>query len=609
MNNCSVEIKSRAKGENEYELRDVYINTFCFCIEVKSHPPQAIKRDGLNVLVKYRSQYHDATYQSERQKYSVVEFFKDRLGGNPPRVCNFIWLRNVTKDDVSSLMGTEKMHNILHNEFSFKWLFQLACVQHTVSNGPPFKFNSFEKDFSENADNVFEILEENKKGIGILSRSRIEKISTRLLKGQNYEDEIGTKMFEISGRAGTGKTMKLLRLAYDLAMNKEKRCLLLTYNHALVSDIRRMLAYAEVPVGIGTNAIKISTIHKFIYDLLVAFEINTSTSSSGKLYIEDFIDDYERHLKDIYELISTDTLDENDIQKLIITHHGIIDFDVVFIDEAQDWLPKERDILFKIFTPNRIIIASGKDQLIRHFEICQWTANIDAGKIKRDYSNKNMRQKKNLVDFVNILSNKFNMDWNLQATEELIGGKVKILSSDICSYCLNEEYDELCKSGNIAYDLLFLVPPELVTTIEDKNSFGDIILRKRFSHNDKFENLKFKIWDATDTELRSEYPVTHDESRLMQYDSCRGLEGWTVVCLNFDSFHKYKQETFKESSESLPTLDSLENKKLKFANLWSLIPLTRPIDTLIITLKDKNAYISKILKECSDQLDYVEWMD
>ena len=36
--------------------------------------------------------------------------------------------------------------------------------------------------------------------------------------------------------------------------------------------------------------------------------------------------------------------------------------------------------------------------------------------------------------------------------------------------------------------------------------------------------------------------------------------------------------------------------------LWSLMPLTRPVDTLIIILKDKNSEVGKMLKELDDTL-------
>ena len=77
------------------------------------------------------------------------------------------------------------------------------------------------------------------------------------------------------------------------------------------------------------------------------------------------------------------------------------------------------------------------------------------------------------------------------------------------------------------------------------------------------------------------------EKRLIN-ESCRGLEGWVTVCLELDEFVKYKHDSFKDDSQNLElALDSLEQKQQKNVNQWSLIPLTRAIDTLVITIKDK----------------------
>jgi hypothetical protein len=44
-------------------------------------------------------------------------------------------------------------------------------------------------------------------------------------------------------------------------------------------------------------------------------------------------------------------------------------------------------------------------------------------------------------------------------------------------------------------------------------------------------------------------------------------------------------------------LDSTEKKRNKFVYLWSLIPLTRAIDTLIITIKEKDSKVAKQLRK------------
>ena len=74
---------------------------------------------------------------------------------------------------------------------------------------------------------------------------------------------------------------------------------------------------------------------------------------------------------------------------------------------------------------------------------------------------------------------------------------------------------------------------------------------------------------------------------------------------------KYKFKTYKEeiNQEEL-ALESFEEKRERFVNLWTLIPLTRAMDTLIITIKDKNTQIAKILREIYlKNPDNIEWIE
>ena len=132
----SQRIKAKSKTNNEVlkqELRSVFVNDFCFVFETKRHRATDIELDGLTLTVKYNNKRADVTTQSENQKYSLTNFFKDRINFSP-YVCNFIWLRNVSWNSIKNLLGDNKnihdKHNYLPNTFSLRFLFQLACIQH-----------------------------------------------------------------------------------------------------------------------------------------------------------------------------------------------------------------------------------------------------------------------------------------------------------------------------------------------------------------------------------------------------------------------------------------------------------------------------------------------
>ena len=122
-----------------------------------------------------------------------------------------------------------------------------------------------------------------------------------------WAQAIGEKLVVISGKAGTGKTIKILRIAFDLTLQKNARSLILTYNQALVGDIRRLLAIEGVPDGIDSYTIHISTLHKFFYELILGFGIE-----EGK-FIPSFISKYKDYLAELYDYIIDGLINVDDI--------------------------------------------------------------------------------------------------------------------------------------------------------------------------------------------------------------------------------------------------------------------------------------------------------
>src|SRR5690606_27674947 len=125
--------------------------------------------------------------------------------------------------------------------------------------------------------------------------------------------------------------------------------------------------------------------------------------------------------------------------------------------------------------------------------------------------------------------------------QELIGGKI-IISLKEYSKELHDKEVKRCKEfGNSAYEMMFLVPPNLVSV-----AHGEKGETRSFKLNNEFKQMGIDIWDSTSKDIRTQYVVDLNQHRLLQYESCRGLEGWTVVCLHLDEFIRYKMETFTE---------------------------------------------------------------
>ena len=627
----SQRIKTKHKSSNgteDQQMRTVFINDFCFVFETKRHRATDIRLDGLTLSVKYNEKRSDVTTQSENQKYSLTNFFKDRINFSP-YICNFIWLRNVSWESIKNLLGNNSnihdKHNYLPNTFNMRFLMQLACVQlipwtPTDNNSGNLKgysaFNSLRRnqEFDINEiDRIFDLFKKVKDGSGELTRKKIEKITSQILNNQQYAKAIGDKLIIISGRAGTGKTIKLLSIACDLATQQGSRSLILTYNHALVSDIKRTLALAEIPDGIDDYTVNITTLHKFFYELVVGFEIGDSVqeSKNNKKFIRNFIKDYKSHLETLKEYLDLELIGAKEISELMVTRHQQVGWDYLLIDEAQDWGELEKELIFKIFGKEKIIIADGVDQLIRSQNKCNWTRALKPNyDFKKTHEKKGLRQKVNLVNFVNKFAEKLNINWELESKKELIGGKVIISTKGYFPELHKRQFELVKTNGNSAYEMMFLVPPALVERYQKMDEYDQPYEDKRFIHTDKYKERGISFWDGTSRDLRTQYVVDLNEHRLLQYESCRGLEGWTVVNLDFDKFIDYKMQTFEEEETNELALESIEEKRKRFVYLWALIPLTRAIDTLVITLSNPNEYIGQVLREVYEENpDFVEWID
>jgi len=119
-----------------------------------------------------------------------------------------------------------------------------------------------------------------------------------------------------------------------------------------------------------------------------------------------------------------------------------------------------------------------------------------------------------------------------------------------------------------------------------------------------------KVWDASSRDVREHYPTDRDALRIVQYDSCRGLEGWTVINYAFDEFWNYKNQQWLGAPDEVGGLfDTKEELAAAFASRWTMIPLTRAMDTLVINVSSDPGFVKNALEVVQKQRnDFVEWI-
>lgn len=599
LSNCKVRAVFNDEEDTD-SAHTVKVHSFCLTIELKSHSVTGVFRRGTEIYVRYNDRWHSATSQSNAQKYAVKNYLVSRLGA-APFINNLIWFNAITPAEIADLLDDEGYHvksNLLPTYFSFSDLIQLICYQQPPYRyGGEFRINNL---YQSNlpADEIarcFNFFTEAKAAMGELTRQKIEALTSKAVS----QDEVETgQMIVYRGRAGTGKTYHLLRQAIDGAVKEDKRVLLLTYNNALVSDIRRLLAFAEIPDDFDGRSVSVSTVHKFFFRFMHKLGLISKNDDT-------FLERYDTLVHDLWLLISSGAVTRDDINKAIGADYGGLAWDRLLVDEGQDWSESERNVLVFVYGHHNISVGAGVDQLIRSHAACDWPQGLARTNKRLRVS---LRQKSNLVTFINNFARESGMEqFSLAAAKSLVGGEVIVTVRDYLACGLHEtELAKLLEAGNCSYDYLFLTPPQLVTQTEVA---GEKV--RAFAKRVEYSAQRINLWDGTRPDLRLEYPIELSQHRLLQYDSCRGIEGWTVVCLEFDRFISYKEQSFDPDLHADPLrLETLEVQRRRFVNSWALLPLTRAINTLIITLADPSAPVAGVLRNLHERApDYIRWVN
>ncbi|MBR6623329.1 MAG: AAA family ATPase [Ruminococcus sp.] len=582
------------------EGKDIYgsveINSFCTAIEIKSHSPKGVWRKGSDFFVKYKDHEHSVTEQSNSQKIAVMNFFTQSMKSSP-FITNVIWFTGLTKNDISTMLKMEKdrmKSNALPYEFTLADFIQLLVWQKKPSfyKGKYHFQSCYDGQTSETLSKQFQLFAMAKKSMGELTRKRIEQITSKTISS-SIDNTTSDKMSILRGRAGTGKTIALIQKAISIAYNENARVVILTYNKALVSDIRRLFALAELPDMFSEHCVSVTTIHSYFY------KITSKCLYDDKLDSEEFISNYYKYIMELLDFMNADT-DSCTVLKEILYSDASLNWEYCFIDEAQDWSSAERDIILQLYAHDHIIVADGGQQFVRNIEYCDWNVVKDRSNIRLKQC---LRQKNNIIKFVNNYIESYSENANkIAASDKMIGGDVYICSSIQAFWKISDQLKkDLKSSGNIMYDMLCLTPPSLV----EKEP-------RHFKLQNEFSAHGIDIWDGTITENRAVYSVYGDQVRVLQYDSSRGLEGWTVICLDFDAFIDEKLECYAYCSNDNTSLllESEEDRRIKYILNWVLIPFTRAIDTLVIVLRDKDSETAlklKAIAECNpDFITYIE---
>lgn len=523
--------------------KNLKVTRFITTVELKSHGIDGIRVEGQNYKVKYPEGYHNVNEQCKKQLDLLTGFLKK--AGIEAYASSLLWLYGITNDELNKIAPVANF--AIAKNFTFDQIIEVIASQSKV-----YPYNGFINCSKHNPflladiDRLFAGIVAGKtlndiRALNIFSQEKCKNVYEIITSSGNHTDVF-------SGKAGTGKTISLLQFGAHVSDSLNKRCLFLTYNKALVSDIKRSLRFA--PYTYSSN-IEVLSVQKFFRDIMEKYNLWEDRCDYRQSYDCSFIK-LLKHLDQGNEIL--------------------LDYSYVLIDEGQDWSVEEKSAILKLFNKqtNKIIVADGIDQFVTGAAKIDWASTPT---VSLDIS---LRQKSTIVDFVNSYSKVLNIGWKVSPNPNLAGGTVTI--TNFYNSNLHAKLTEAAKELQCEeYDILFLIHGGLT----DNNGFKLI---------DKFKSKGIHIFDGTREDLREiGYPEDGlSKCRMYNYASCRGLEGWVVICLEFDVWLNNMIGSNKNQGHIVQTY------------LKSLMPLTRAVDHLVITLKDPEGEIGKLLKSLCD---------
>ena len=530
-------------GKNGIEIK-----SFCTTIEIKSHKADGMYKDGTHLKVKYQNESdHDVTKQSNGQNTSLRTFLGESLqyGKHIPFITNIIWLIGINYDDFADSIGLINS-NIITSDVQVDEIFGAIGRQVQLNdNGYVDAFRGYSYPEIEKIADIFCAKSD---GVDTMSLRRMN-ILKEPYKVPFDIDKQTDPVIVLSGHAGTGKTLMLLQAA-DILTRQGKKCIFLTYNIALISDLKHTMRYMSKQMA----NFEMKSMHSF----LIALLFKKGLWNNNK--------DIE---KDFMPAVATFSRSIGDYT---------VDYQYVFIDEAQDWEKPVADVMKKICRSSHIVIADGVDQFMRSDNHTDW------GISQFPKLTKCLRQRRNLTVFAKLFAQKLGVAWNVEPNNDFPGGKVIVITTGYEPYMHPKLLEEANQHGCKEYDMMYLVPPSM-----EENG--------HFIHKDLYEGNKMFIYDGVDKDVReSEYGPKNKlrkECRLYTYESCRGLEAWTTIC---HRFHELFELPHPHDYHEIP----YEPARRYMLTLWTLIPLTRAIDTLVLVVKN-DSKTAAILKELHEE--------
>lgn len=569
----------------------VKVENLVVAVEVKGHDAGGINVAGDEVTVRYPEGWKSATGQNIDQVHALAKYFEHQHVSTWVYRC--LAMQGIPALPVSNVKTVPEAGAVAFGFSGADFLTAVAGVNGVRKFGRDFVLSSapMAKARKVLEASIFKAVVPSK-----LDRAKMDRIAARRSEAKDLAEFLGQQMVRLKGHGGTGKTIMLLQAAHEAFVGHGRRCIVLTYNVALAADITRLLALLRIPGVSDGGGVEVKTVMSFVYTWLNRLGLEDEAA-------ENDLESYADRCSTALEWIDMGTVSAADIAVAKAAEQTLLDFDVVLVDEGQDWPQAEAALLTRLYDPSTLLVADGLDQLVRGERTNWHSAAGGKDKVAEKSLARCLRMKRNLGVFANAIAEEAGLNWSIEPSNEAAGGKV-LLSFRPYIELRQSRQDLLAEAraaGNSPIDFLHCVPASEVTNAPDG---------PRSSLAAQFELEGLATWDAVNPTTRKDFPRSLETARIVQYESCRGLEGWVTVLDGLDDFWCRKYDTSFSEVMTEANLASPEARAKRNAWRWVMIALTRPIDTLVITLRDPASEVSRAFEAVArSRGDFVEWID
>ncbi|MFW2590174.1 hypothetical protein [Sagittula sp. SSi028] len=614
------------------------VHSFVACVEVKNHSPDDVQIHGTHLEVKYNDGWHNATSQADAQVWALKGFQEFSYSGKARRkktyVQSVLWLPRVPSGSLPELPNGRS--RIVLADLTWARLIEgfeenstLQRVQTLVPEDRDSHYHSYDTLVKALTDKVAPTR---------LDMERMNALTQKRFDAdrQAYVRNLGSGLLMFRGRAGTGKTFALIQMAIHLA-RKGERTRIVTYNHGLISDMSRAMEIirdhhrdiSPVP-NVETRWTLMETLFSLAFGIEAVSVVNKLYVDLGKR--EDIFLRALRwsssFLKEAIPCCANNAAGKqchcnqrpenaktwSDISKY--RKNFPPPYDYLLVDEGQDWSTDHRDLMYDVFGPDRVIVADGVDQFV-DLSRCDWDRG-DVAKNRIVPLRTSRRTKAATCDTITDLARALEVpNWDVEPDQAMTGGRLTVLVEPHPYRAIQRAFEllgeDLAAQSNMK-------PVDALMCLPHKGATAGVNYPKLFER--AAEQIKGDYWCGYDRKTRQnrEYPRRQSQLRTVLYESCRGMEGWTTLCMGLDQFYDYVtakpdidieglRDDLKADLGFLFSKAAFEEKlaaeRRVYALNWLMIPLTRSMDHLIIHITNEKSLLGRVLQSIDH--DKIRW--